>query len=63
MIIAVNGVTVAVGQLFIPTLIAGRRRSRVLAIACVLWAIGFAATGVVQTVPLFMLTVLILDGG
>jgi len=58
-VIATNGVLIVAGQLFIPKLVEGRRRSRVLALACVFWAVGVGLTGLADAVPLFMLTVLV----
>ncbi|ADD40285.1 MFS transporter [Stackebrandtia nassauensis] len=58
-IIATNGVVIVAGQLFIPKLVDGKRRSRVLAVSCLFWAAGVGATGLVASVPMFMLTVLI----
>ncbi|MFD0558230.1 MDR family MFS transporter [Stackebrandtia endophytica] len=58
-VIATNGVLIVAGQLFIPKLVDGKRRSRVLALACVFWAGGVGLTGLADTVPLFMLTVLV----
>ena len=58
-IIATNGVIIVVGQLFVPKLVDGRRRSRVLALASVFWAVGVGLTGVASGVPVFMLTVLV----
>jgi MFS family permease len=58
-IIATNGIIIVIGQLFIPKLVDGKRRSRVLALACLFWAFGVGAVGLVSTVPLFMLTVVV----
>lgn len=58
-IIATNGIVIVAGQLFVPKLVDGKRRSRVLALACVFWAVGVGAVGLVSTVPLFIVTVLI----
>ncbi|GAA4919577.1 putative MFS family arabinose efflux permease [Stackebrandtia albiflava] len=58
-IIATNGVIIVAGQLFIPRLVEGRRRSRVLALSCLFWAAGVGFVGVADTVAVFMLTVLI----
>ncbi|CAM3341652.1 MDR family MFS transporter [Stackebrandtia soli] len=58
-IIATNGIIIVVGQLFIPKLVDGRSRTRVLALASVFWAVGVGATGIASSVPVFMLTVLV----
>jgi MFS family permease len=58
-VIAVNGVLIVTGQLFIPRLIEGRGRSRVLALACVLTGVGFGLTAFADTAWLFAGTVLI----
>lgn len=56
-IIATNGILIVVGQLFIPRLVEGRRRSRVLALACLFWAVGVGAIGLAGSVVAFMATV------
>jgi predicted MFS family arabinose efflux permease len=62
-IIAVNGVMIVLGQLFVPRLVSGRRRSHVLAAAGVLVGIGMGAVAIAGTVPLLMLTVVIWTAG
>ena len=58
-VIAVNGVLIVAGQLFVPRLIEGRDRSRVLALACVITGVGFGLTAFADTAWLFAGTVVI----
>lgn len=58
-VIAVNGVLIVAGQLFVPRLIGGRDRSRVLALACLVIGAGFGLTAFADTAWLFAGTVLI----
>ncbi|MEE6259332.1 MDR family MFS transporter [Plantactinospora sonchi] len=58
-VIAVNGVLIVVGQLFIPRLIAGRGRSNVLALAAVLVGLGFGLTAFADGAWFYALTVVI----
>lgn len=58
-IIAVNGIAIVAGQLFVPRLVAGARHGRVLALAALLWSIGAGLTGFAGTAAVFMLSVLI----
>lgn len=58
-VIAVNGVLIVAGQLFVPRLLQGRDRSRVLALACVLTGVGFGLTAFADTAWLFAGTVVI----
>lgn len=58
-VIALNGVLIVVGQLFIPRLIRGRSRSHVLALAAVIIGIGFGLTTFADTAWLYAVTVLI----
>jgi MFS family permease len=62
-VIAVNGIMIVVGQLFVPKLIAGRNRARVLAVAALLVGIGMGAVALAGSVPLLMLTVAIWTAG
>jgi len=62
-VIAVNGVMIVLGQLFVPRLISGRKRSHVLAAAAVLVGLGMGAVAIAGTVPLLMLTVVIWTAG
>ncbi|MEV1287090.1 MFS transporter [Micromonospora sp. NPDC049679] len=58
-VIALNGVMIVVGQLFIPRLIRGRSRSHVLALAAVIFGVGFGLTAVADNAWLYALTVVI----
>jgi MFS family permease len=58
-VIAVNGVLIVAGQLFIPKLIGNRNRSRVLALASLIFGIGFGLTALADTAWLYAGTVLI----
>ena len=59
MVIAVNGVMIVLGQLFVPRLVAGADRSRVLALAAVIVGVGFGAVAFADTMWMFALTVAI----
>ncbi|MGW4499382.1 MDR family MFS transporter [Micromonospora sp. NPDC004336] len=58
-VIALNGVLIVVGQLFVPRLIRGRSRSHVLALASVVMGVGFGLTAFADAAWLYGLTVLI----
>lgn len=58
-IVAVNGLLIVAGQLFVPRLVTGRRDGAVLAVSAGFWAVGTAATGLAGSVPLFALTVVL----
>ncbi|MCW3812937.1 MFS transporter [Micromonospora sp. DR5-3] len=58
-VIALNGVLIVVGQLFVPRLIKGRSRSHVLALAAVVTGFGFGLTAFADAVWFYGLTVLI----
>ncbi len=58
-VIALNGVLIVVGQLFVPRLIEGRSRSHVLALAALVTGIGFGLTAFAETAWFYGLTVLI----
>ncbi|PSK65613.1 Inner membrane transport protein YajR [Micromonospora sp. MH33] len=58
-VIALNGVLIVVGQLFVPKLIKGRSRSHVLALAALVMGAGFGLTAFADTAWLYGLTVLI----
>ncbi|MDM4720978.1 MFS transporter [Micromonospora sp. WMMA1363] len=58
-VIALNGVLIVVGQLFVPRLIKGRSRSHVLALAAVVMGVGFGLTAFAETAWFYGLTVLI----
>jgi predicted MFS family arabinose efflux permease len=63
LVIAVNGIMIVLGQLFVPRLIRGRKRTHVLAAAGVLVGLGMGAVPFAGTVPLLMLTVVIWTAG
>lgn len=58
-VIALNGVLIVVGQLFVPRLIKGRSRSHVLALAAVVMGVGFGLTAFAGTAWFYGLTVLV----
>ena len=58
-VIAVNGVLIVAGQLFVPRLIQGRGRSRVLALAAIIVGVGFGLTAFADAAWFYALTVLI----
>ncbi|MFC8615895.1 MDR family MFS transporter [Micromonospora purpureochromogenes] len=58
-VIALNGVLIVVGQLFVPRLIRGRSRSHVLALASLVMGIGFGLTAFADAAWFYGLTVLI----
>ncbi|MEU8182418.1 MFS transporter [Micromonospora sp. NPDC049044] len=58
-VIALNGILIVVGQLFVPRLIRGRSRSHVLALASVVMGLGFGLTAFAGTAWFYGLTVLI----
>lgn len=58
-VIALNGVLIVFGQLFVPRLIRGRNRSHVLALASVIMGVGFGLTAFAETAWFYGLTVLI----
>ncbi|MGC4748875.1 MDR family MFS transporter [Micromonospora sp. DT201] len=58
-VIALNGVLIVVGQLFVPRLIRGRSRSHVLALASVVLGVGFGLTAFAGTAWFYGLTVLV----
>jgi predicted MFS family arabinose efflux permease len=62
-VIAVNGVLIVLGQLFIPRLIEGYDRSRVLALATLILGTGFGLTAFAGTAWFFALTVVIWTAG
>ena len=59
LIIAVNGVLIVSGQLFIPKLIAGRDHAKVLAVAALLVGAGFGLVALAETPLAYALTVII----
>ncbi|SIQ17176.1 MDR family MFS transporter [Micromonospora avicenniae] len=58
-VIALNGVLIVVGQLFVPRLIRGRSRSHVLALAALVTGVGFGLTAFAHAAWFYGLTVLI----
>ena len=58
-IIALNGVLIVSGQLFVPRLIRGRDRSRTLAVASLVTGLGFGLTAAADTAWIYAATVLI----
>ncbi|MFC7757072.1 MFS transporter [Catellatospora bangladeshensis] len=62
-VIAVNGIMIVAFQLFVPKLLAGRDRSRVLALSALLVGLGMGAVAIAGTVPLLMLTVVVWTAG
>ncbi|MFI7021387.1 MDR family MFS transporter [Micromonospora sp. NPDC049900] len=58
-VIALNGVLIVAGQLFVPRLIRGRNRSHVLALAAVVMGVGFGLTAFADVAWFYGLTVLI----
>ncbi|TDC39527.1 MFS transporter [Micromonospora sp. 15K316] len=58
-VIALNGVLIVVGQLFVPRLIRGRSRSHVLALAALVTGVGFGLTAFADAAWFYGLTVLI----
>ncbi|MEV0807068.1 MFS transporter [Micromonospora sp. NPDC050200] len=58
-VIALNGVLIVVGQLFVPRLIKGRSRSHVLALASLVMGVGFGLTAFADAAWFYGLTVLI----
>lgn len=59
LVIALNGVLIVCGQLFIPKLVAGRSRSHQLAAAAVIMGIGFGLTAFAATPVFYAMTVLV----
>lgn len=58
-VIALNGVLIVVGQLFIPKLVRGLNRSRMLAVAAVVIGVGFGLTAFADTPVFYAVTVLV----
>jgi MFS family permease len=58
-VIAVNGVMIVAGQLFIPRLIDGRNRNHVLALATLIIGVGFGLVALAGSAWFFALTVVI----
>lgn len=62
-LIALNGVVIVTGQLFVPRIVHGRRPERILALAAVLMGGGFAVLAVGQSLLFFVVSVLIWTAG
>ncbi|PRH77901.1 MFS transporter [Streptomyces solincola] len=62
-LIALNGVVIVTGQLFVPRIVHGRRPERILALAAVLMGGGFAVLAVGQSLLFFIVSVLIWTAG
>lgn len=58
-VIAVNGLMIVAGQLFVPKLIDGHNRSRVLALATVVLGVGFGLNAFAGTAAFYAITVVI----
>lgn len=58
-VIALNGVLIVAGQLFVPRVIRGRSRSHVLALAALITGVGFGLTAAADAAWLYAATVLI----
>ncbi|MGH3647091.1 MAG: MFS transporter, partial [Micromonosporaceae bacterium] len=58
-VIAVNGILIVLGQLFVPRLLSGRDRSRTLAVAAVIIGTGFGLVAFADTLWMYALTVAI----
>ncbi|MDG4822593.1 MFS transporter [Asanoa sp. WMMD1127] len=58
-VIALNGVLIVLGQLFIPKLIAGHSRARVLAVGTIVQGVGFGLTALAGNAWLYAMTVLV----
>lgn len=63
MVIALNGVLIVVGQLFVPKLVGRRDSSHVLAVAALIIGVGFGLTAFAHTALMYALTVLIWTAG
>ncbi|WP_328478750.1 MFS transporter [Actinoplanes sp. NBC_00393] len=59
LVIAVNGVLIVLGQLFVPKLIEGRDSARVLALAGLIIGVGFGLVALAETAWMFAITVII----
>jgi predicted MFS family arabinose efflux permease len=62
-VIAVNGVMIVIGQLFVPRLLRNRKRTNVLVASALLVGLGMGAVAIAGTVPLLMLTVMVWTAG
>ena len=62
-VIALNGVLIVAGQLFVPRLLRGRSHASSLAVAAVVFGVGFGLTAFADTAILYALTVLVWTAG
>jgi MFS family permease len=62
-VIALNGVLIVAGQLFVPRLLRGRSHASALAVAAVVFGVGFGLTAFADTAVLYALTVLVWTAG
>jgi MFS family permease len=58
-VVALNGVLIVVGQLFIPKLVRGLNRSRMLAVAAIVMGVGFGLTALADTPIVYAVAVLV----
>jgi MFS family permease len=58
-VIALNGILIVAGQLFVPRLVKGRDHSQVLALAAVIMGIGLGLTAVAHDVWMYSVTILV----
>jgi MFS family permease len=54
LVVALSGALIVAGQLFVPRLIDGRRKARVLAVALLFNGLGFAALAAADAVPAYL---------
>lgn len=62
-VIALNGVLIVLGQLFVPKLVGDRRRVRLLALSAVVIGVGFGLTALAADAWLYALTVIVWTSG
>jgi len=62
-VIALNGVLIVAGQLFVPRLLRGRSHASSLAVAAVVFGVGFGLTAFADTAVLYAVTVLVWTAG
>jgi MFS family permease len=62
-VIALNGVLIVVAQLFVPRILRKLRRSTALAVAAVVFGIGFGLTAFADTAAFYAVTVLVWTAG
>ena len=58
-VIALNGVLIVAGQLFVPRLLRGRRTASTMAVAAVIMGVGFGLTAFADAAWLYAMTVLV----